>query len=208
MKIRLSLRDFLFNFAFVFPFVGLLSNLPARCIRDTYRAISKQHWCLEPLVPLPSPVDPDDVMPDVEAGIAESGITTPTCTGGPQPEPELEQIIAIALGEVTGSGTNAGFERLAARLQHVGVTVHPFPFDKKWWMDVVCISAMKLKRLDAQSMSTCLPGLGIPSHFAVMADPVSIGGAWSPHGELVAIAIGTCFANPIQDPYFYHCKHS
>ena len=57
---------------------------------------------------------------------------------------------------------------------------------------------MELKRLDAHKINTCLPGLGIPSHFAVMADPVSIGGQFSAHGELVAIAIGTCFANPIR----------
>ena len=54
---------------YVFHFVGLLANLPARCMRDTYHAIAKQSWCMEPVLPQPSPVDSDDLMPDVDAGI-------------------------------------------------------------------------------------------------------------------------------------------
>ena len=132
------------------------------------------------------------------ASAAIAGIAAPiarVATGDPQTA--LEQIIAIALGEVTGSGTNLGFERLTKRLQHARVTVHPFPIDHRWWPDIVCIAAIELKRLDAQRINTRLPGLGIPSHFGVMADPVSIGGHFSANGELVAIAIGTCFAKPI-----------
>ena len=55
------------------------------------------------------------MMPPVEAGIAAPIARVATF----DPQIELEQVVAIALGEVTGSGTDLGFVRLTERLQQV-----------------------------------------------------------------------------------------
>ena len=74
---------------------------------------------------------------------------------------------ALAHGAVGDKGYTRGFAREA---QHVGATLQ--------------------RLLDAQDINRVLPGLGIPSDFAIMFDPVSLGkGMFTRHGTVLMTAI-------------------
>ena len=75
----------------------------------------------------------------VPAGIA-APIARPATD---DPQIQLEQIVAIALGEVTGSGTCLGFEHLMKRLQHIGVFPYLFG-DPKPVLPLVSVPVLPL----------------------------------------------------------------
>ena len=57
-------------------------------------------------------------------------------------------------------------------------------------MQVTAVGAMVMAQMDAHDFADDLPGLGIPSDFAVLADPVSIGASMkSRHGDLLVMCL-------------------
>ncbi len=87
----------------------------------------------------------------------------------------LEVLVRLALANAVEGDSGQRFERDVERLRLAGVEVGDKCHSRHFTRDVECIASLLLAQLDAVDIQTNLPGLGIPSDFGILLDPVSIG---------------------------------
>ena len=82
------------------------------------------------------------------------------------------------------------FERDFMRYRLAGATLDVQSCSSRWAGDVTAIAALCLQEQQAAEFAEPVPGLGIPSDFALLADPVSVGDSvMSRHGDLLVICL-------------------
>ena len=81
---------------------------------------------------------------------------------------------------------------------------------RRWASEVTATAALCLAEQCAAEFDEPLPGLGIPSDFAVLADPVAVGDSvMSSHGDLLVVCLGiisarTGFARRVCSTHWLH----
>ena len=123
--------------------------------------------------------------------------TTKSTPNGLEPTPDsLEVLVDIALGVIVDGLAYDRFvhhvAREAKRNVNVGQKYHSLEFVK----DVEYLAARGIEALDAEDLGTILPGLGIRSSLAILADGVSPGtnGKYARNGTVQVICIA--FVSP------------
>lgn len=101
----------------------------------------------------------------------------------------LRALVRIAVGNCSERGSHVGFVREAQRLSLAGVHVAGIA-NYEFSRMAVSFAAMVLTQMDAEDFNAILPGLGIPSDFSGLADPVSLGvGVRSRHDTLCVLCL-------------------
>jgi len=101
----------------------------------------------------------------------------------------LRALVRVALANSSERGSHAGFMREAQRLSMAGVHVAGIA-NHEFSRLAVSFAAMVLNQMDSEDFNAILTGLGIPSDFSVLADPVSLGvGVRTRHDTLCVICI-------------------
>ena len=110
--------------------------------------------------------------------------------------PRIEEDIALlnvtrtALSTVVEGQSFREYERVMYRMRLAGAQVGTKYLDRRFVAEVVALASMVLQQLDAFDWNSELPGLGIPSDVAVLADPVSIGmQVRQRHDSLLVVAL-------------------
>ena len=121
----------------------------------------------------------------VKAGLSASELACPPQNSGAG----LSAAVRMAVSQVAEGRTAASYEREVMRNLMNGWTMEG-PGGSKFQSEVAGLAAMVLAHMDAMDYDEPLPGLGIPSDFCMLADPVSIGeGKISRHGDLLVICL-------------------
>ena len=101
----------------------------------------------------------------------------------------LRALVRVALANSAERGSHAGFMRETQRLSMAGVHVAGIA-NPEFSRLAVSFAAMVLHQMDTEDFNAILLGLGIPSDFSLLADPVSLGvGVRSRHDTLCVICI-------------------
>ena len=115
----------------------------------------------------------------------------------------LSAAVRIAVAQAAEGRSGASYQREVMRILMNGWKMNG-PGGSKFQQEVAGLSAMVLAHMDAMDFEEPLPGLGIPSDFCLLADPVSIGESMrSRHGDLLVMClsmISACagrFYNPM-----------
>ena len=103
--------------------------------------------------------------------------------------PGLSAAVRMAMSQAAEGRTAASYQREVMRNMMNGWTMEG-PGSSKFQSEVAGLAAMVLAHMDAMDFDEPLPGLGIPSDFCMLADPVSIGeGKISRHCDLLVICL-------------------
>ena len=108
----------------------------------------------------------------VSLGAHPSGVSLGECG---VIDPTLVNIVRVALASVVEGMSFQSYERQVQRMRLSGAAVGTKFCDRRFVTEVIALSSLVLQQLDAYDYNQPLPGLGIASDFAVLADPVSIG---------------------------------
>ena len=90
-------------------------------------------------------------------------------------DPALQNIVRMALASVVEAQSFQSFARSLQRLRLADANVGSKYGDRRFMAEIIALASLVLQQLDALDFNQPLSGLGIPSDFAVLADPVSIG---------------------------------
>jgi hypothetical protein len=88
----------------------------------------------------------------------------------------LRTLTRAALAVRSSHGSSNDFLRHICRLEAEGVQVGQKLHTRHFYKDVEFLGARCLQRYDAEDISRRLPGLGIPTDFAILMDGVPLGG--------------------------------
>ena len=87
----------------------------------------------------------------------------------------MKNIIRTAIAAAVEGQSFYGYERMLHRMRLASAQVGHRYQDRKFAARVVQMAGLVLRQLDAHDWQSRLPGIGIASDFAVLADPVSLG---------------------------------
>ena len=87
----------------------------------------------------------------------------------------MKNIIRTAIVAAVEGQSFLGYERMLHRMRLASALVGHRYQDRKFAARVVQMAGLVLRQLDAHDWQSRLPGIGIASDFAVLADPVSLG---------------------------------
>ncbi len=141
---------------------------------NAWQPMSPRHWLFG------EREDPGGISPDPGGISPDPGGISPD-PGGISPGPShdvdraLIAIVRLALASVVEGMSFAAYERQLQRMRLSYAMVGTKYCDRRFVTEVIALSSLVLRQLDAYDYSQPLPGLGIPSDFAILADPVSIG---------------------------------
>lgn len=97
----------------------------------------------------------------------------------------LRSMVRLALATAAEGQSWRSFVRAAMRQKLAGAELPEWYFSKQFASQAAAIASMCLAALDGEEFNRILPGLNMPSDFAVVADAVSIGSSmFSRHGDL------------------------
>ena len=101
----------------------------------------------------------------------------------------LQNNVRLAIATAAEGRSYHSYARDAARAERAGAKLSG-PRNRDFAAEVAALAAAVLSQLDAQDFTAVVPGLGIPSDFAILADPVAMGeGTVARHGHLLAICL-------------------
>ena len=169
----------------------LLSGMGARCTRKFGMAVQAVGHLLG--------VAPRTVRDAGAAPVQPSGQpvpplapSDPLSSGPDQPpaEDDVSRFVRIAMAAAAEGRSWQAVERDVARLRLMGTHLGLQLGSRKWATEVAAIAAMCLHEHNAADFNEPLAGLGIPSDFAVLADPVAIGDSvMARHGDLLVVCL-------------------
>ncbi len=103
----------------------------------------------------------------------------------------MQNIVRLAISNAAEGRSWLCFERDFARYRLAGASVDLQLSGRRWAGEATAIAAMCLAEQNAAEFNEPLPGLGIPSDFAVLADPVAVGDSvMARHGDLLVVCLG------------------
>ena len=103
----------------------------------------------------------------------------------------LRNLVRLALATPVEGRSAVSFERDVLRCRLSGACMGERYASRKFVFEVAALGAMVVQQLDALDFNQELPGLGIPSDFALLADPVSMGSSVFSKHDILLI---TCLA--------------
>jgi len=112
------------------------------------------------------------------------------------PEPNVAErpfmnLVRLALANATEGRSWRSYVRDVVRYQLAGAQVPNAYMTRDFCLEAVGLGALCLLECDAIDFNTVLPGLGIPSDFSLVADPVAVApGMFTRHGELLVTCVG------------------
>jgi len=144
---------------------GHLLGVTARVVRDVWN----------------QPVQPPSPAP----AIAECDVLSPD-----QPADDMDKFVRVVIAAAAEGRSWQAVERDVARLRLMGLPLGLQLGSRRWAAEVTAIAAMSLQEQNAADFNEPLPSLGIPSDFAVLADPVAIGDSvMARHGDLLVVCL-------------------
>jgi len=90
-------------------------------------------------------------------------------------DPALANIVRCALASIVEGQSFAAYRRQLQRMKLADGDVGSKYCDRRFATEIIALASLVLRQLDAYDWNQPLPGLGIPSDFAILADPVSLG---------------------------------
>lgn len=130
-------------------------QIPRHTVDVTVRHTRKGSW-----VPVPR-----------ATGTANAGVQTAAVDDGIA----LQNLVRLALSNASEGRSGLAFEREVVRLQLAYGDVGDKNHSRHFARQAEHIAVLLLRQLDAVDFNTPLDGLGVPSDFGLMFDPVSIG---------------------------------
>lgn len=100
---------------------------------------------------------------------------------------QLRDLVRLALANAFEGRSYAAYERDAVRLSLAYADVNVWWRDRKFAKEVASLGVMVMQQLDAHDFNEILPGLGIPSDFAVVSDSVSLGDSVMSRHDVVLV---------------------
>ena len=156
---------------------GLLWKLGSKLLGVTVYRVQSCHKTMQ--ANLWRPVSPRPWRLDQRTGeIASNAEEHPVgVSTGPTEDVDrtLLTVVRTAVASVVEGNSFLAYERQLQRLRLSDATIGTKYCDRRFVTEVISLSSLVLRQLDAYDYSHSLPGLGIPSDFAILADPVSIG---------------------------------
>ena len=150
--------------------VGHLLGVAPRAVRDAGAAPVQPPG--QPAPPL-APSDPLSSGPDQ-----------------PPADDDVSKFVRVAIAAAAEGRSWQAVERDVARLRLMGLGLGLQLGSRRWATEVAAIAAMCLQEHNAADFNEPLAGLGIPSDFAVIADPVAIGDSvMARHGDLLVVCL-------------------
>ena len=151
-----------------------LLGLPALTLEQVYRRVRDSVW--QP------------------ASAATSAATSSASVqGGLSPDEEAASVrnaVSLALGNAVDGNSHRDLYKVLARAVLAGANVSMAATSVDFSRVVVAFASVVVSQLDADDFNSDLPGLGIPSDFAILADPVSLGvGVQGRHDTLCVICL-------------------
>ena len=108
----------------------------------------------------------------------------------PPADDDVSRFARIAIAAAAEGRSWQAVERDVARLRLMGTCLGLQLGSRRWATEVAAIAAMCLQEQNAADFNEPLAGLGIPSDFAVLADPVAIGDSvMARHGDLLVVCL-------------------
>ena len=99
---------------------------------------------------------------------------------------ELQNLVRLAIATATEGRSWKSYIRDAMRYRLASAHIGSRYLSNQFASEVAALAAMVLMEQDALDFDEPVPGLGIPSDFSFVADPVSIGDSvLSRHGDLL-----------------------
>ena len=157
-----------------FRISSYLLGLPALTLEQVYRRVRDSVW--QP------------------ASAATSAATSSASVqGGLSPDEEAASVrnaVSLALGNAVDGNSHRDLYKVLARAVLAGANVSMAATSVDFSRVVVAFASVVVSQLDADDFNSDLPGLGIPSDFAILADPVSLGvGVQGRHDTLCVICL-------------------
>ena len=87
----------------------------------------------------------------------------------------MKNIIRTAIAAAVEGDSFFGYERMLHRMRLASAQVGHRYEDRKFAARILQMAGLVMKQLDAHDLQSRLPGIGIPSDFAVLADAVTMG---------------------------------
>ena len=87
----------------------------------------------------------------------------------------MKNIIRTAIAAAVEGQSFSAYERMLHRMRLASAHVGQRYQDRRFAARILQLAGLVLNQLDAHDWQSRLPGLGIPSDVAVLADPVSMG---------------------------------
>ena len=104
----------------------------------------------------------------------------------------LKILVRTALSNAVEGHSGHEYERAVTRLGLCGIPVGGRFSDRRFAREVEFLAAQTLQHLDGHDINGVLPGLGIPSDFGLVIDPVSLGvgsSLFPRHGTILATCL-------------------
>lgn len=103
----------------------------------------------------------------------------------------LTTLTSVALGCRASHASASEFLRWVSRFEAEGVPVGQKYHTRAFYQDVEFLAARAVQEMDSADAALSLPGLGIPSDFAVLLDGVPVGGTscYSRHGNVTVVCV-------------------
>jgi hypothetical protein len=148
--------------------------------------------------------DAKAINPDVVFLFINSTAATAGATDLPLPEDDdlfarapmqarMTNIARLVISSAAELRCWLSFERDFARYRLAGASTDLQCSGRRWAGDVAAVASLRLAEQQAADFGEPLPGLGAPSDFAVLADPVAVGDSvMSSHGDLL---VGSAIIN-------------
>ena len=165
---------------------ALLTQVHANTIRDLVKRLRKSNFkfdegevvqtvCAESL-PVPAPSFKYPERRD-SARVMETLVT---------------EVLAHACEGHSDEATKRCLARLAMHDVDIGDKYHSWQF----FTLVESLASLYLQHQDATEIGTCLPGIGVPSHFSIIFDVISLGArSFARHESLIVTAISSVSAS-------------
>ena len=120
---------------------------------------------------------------------AGAGLSAPDDSHTGSSTPQFLSTVRIAIANAAEGRSALAYERDVLRFRCAGWEFNG-PGGSKFAQEVAGLAVMVLAQMDAFDFDELLPGLGIPSDFCLLADPVSIGeSAVARHGDLLVMCL-------------------
>ena len=117
----------------------------------------------------------------------------------------LRNVIRVALANSLERKSHEAFVRELHRHRLAGANVGVRYADRRFSEQALAMASLVLQQLDAYHFNDIFGGLGIPSDFSVLADPVSIGLTAQPHHDVllvVCLSIASSTNGVLYSPMF------
>lgn len=149
---------------------ALLAIAPHRLQRLVKKTLAQP-----PLRPRPAPVYEPQVPPKEQE----------------QQRDVLTTLTSVALGCRASHASASEFLRWVSRFEAEGVSVGQKYHTRAFYQDVEFLAARAVREMDSADAALSLPGLGIPSDFAVLLDGVPVGGtrSFGRHGSVTVVCV-------------------